>query len=246
MTKPSSDLVRMLDDADVSPRDRDTVLEFAASIRGMAPAGTSRERLDAVARRRHPDADQPVSPVTETAELCGICGADHDGQCPGTEPPAPYVDTRPRYPYRLPDGRVVQVIHDHGEAPRPTIICDFGDGDIAEGALLAEYATNPAPRVCAEWRAAGQKARRTGALLALLSAWSDAAAAGALPHASLQIFGEAAADALETWAASRGVAVERDTLAPAAALSSGVTEWPIVSVSLPGGGTVTAHRGLWI
>lgn len=30
-------------------------------------------------------------------------------------------DTRPRYLYRLPDGRTIRVIHDHGEEPRHRI-----------------------------------------------------------------------------------------------------------------------------
>lgn len=184
--------------------------------------------------------------IAPEIELCGLCGADHEGQCPGTEPPAPLVDTRPRYPYRLPDGRVVQVIHDVGEQPRPTITCDFGDGEIVEGMLLADYAEHAEqPRVTEADRIAVRAACRTGALFALLWAWSDAADAGALTGASLQVFGDDAADALETWAACRGVSVEHKHLTPAAPLSNGVAEWPIVRVSLPGGGSVTAHRGLW-
>lgn len=88
-------------------------------------------------------------------------------------------------------------------------------------------------------------ARKTNALFALLWAWSDAAEAGALTGASLQVFGDDAAETLEMWAASRGVAVESRTITPATPLSNGVTEWPIVSVALPGGGWVTAHRGIW-
>lgn len=59
--EPPADLVRALRDAEVSDHDRDIVLEFAASIQGKPPVGTPRERLEAVARRRSPEADQPVS-----------------------------------------------------------------------------------------------------------------------------------------------------------------------------------------
>jgi len=35
--------------------------------------------------------------------------------------PKPYVDTRPRFTYRLPDGSTIRVIRDHGETP-PEVI----------------------------------------------------------------------------------------------------------------------------
>jgi hypothetical protein len=40
------------------------------------------------------------------------------------------VDTRPRVDYVLPDGAVVQVIHDHGEYHRPVIRFTLADGRI--------------------------------------------------------------------------------------------------------------------
>lgn len=175
--------------------------------------------------------------MTETAELCGICGADHEGRCPGTESPAPYVDTRPRYPYRLADGRVVQVIHDVGEQPRPTITFDLGGGNIVDAALCSEY-----ERVMAE--SAADDVRRRDSLIALLHACSDAAASGALRHASLQIFGDDVADVLEAWAESRGAAVEHDILT--ANLPSGRTAWRIIKVSLSVGTTITAHRNIYV
>lgn len=40
------------------------------------------------------------------------------------------ADTRPRYLYRLPDGRTIRVIHDHGETPKDEITYDLGKGQI--------------------------------------------------------------------------------------------------------------------
>lgn len=44
-------------------------------------------------------------------------------------------DTRPRYLYRLPDGRTVRVIHDHGETPKTHINYDIGKGEIVQAKL---------------------------------------------------------------------------------------------------------------
>jgi hypothetical protein len=46
-------------------------------------------------------------------------------------------DTRPRYPYLLPDGRTIRVIHDHGELPRQTVTYDLGGGQIVIAILTS-------------------------------------------------------------------------------------------------------------
>lgn len=51
------------------------------------------------------------------------------------------TDTRPRYPYRLPDGRIVKVIHDYNEQPKAEITYDIGGGQVVIAKLdLAERA----------------------------------------------------------------------------------------------------------
>jgi hypothetical protein len=45
------------------------------------------------------------------------------------------TDTRPRFSYRLPGGRIVRVIHDHGEIPKFEITYDLGGGKIVTATL---------------------------------------------------------------------------------------------------------------
>jgi hypothetical protein len=52
------------------------------------------------------------------------------------------ADTRPRFSYRLPDGRIVRVIHDHGDEPKQEITYEMGNGCVVVAHLL--YAT-PGP-----------------------------------------------------------------------------------------------------
>lgn len=40
-----------------------------------------------------------------------------------------YTDTRPRIKYALPDGRVILVIHDHDQVPKPMISFQLMDSD---------------------------------------------------------------------------------------------------------------------
>src|SRR5690242_15095856 len=89
-------------------------------------------------------------------DLCGLCGLDHDGQCPDTAPPAPHVDTRPRAAYRLPSGEIVRVIRDHDEVLASEISYQIGDGEIVTARLVT-----PGPSASA----------RCASLLALLYAY---------------------------------------------------------------------------
>jgi hypothetical protein len=50
--------------------------------------------------------------------------------------PMTYTDTRPRYPYTLPDGSVVNVIHDHGETPKDVITFTLKGGRIVHAFLV--------------------------------------------------------------------------------------------------------------
>ncbi len=45
-------------------------------------------------------------------------------------------DTRPRFPYRLPDGTLVRVIYDHGEAPASKITFQLKGGEIVFATLV--------------------------------------------------------------------------------------------------------------
>jgi len=58
----------------------------------------------------------------------------------------PYIDSRPRIDYRLPDGRVVAIIHDHDEVTKPKITFGLADGRVVLASLV-DHATCPG---CAE------------------------------------------------------------------------------------------------
>jgi hypothetical protein len=47
------------------------------------------------------------------------------------------MDTRPRYLYRLPDGRTIRVIHDHGQWPEFEISYSLGNGSIVTATLVS-------------------------------------------------------------------------------------------------------------
>ena len=46
------------------------------------------------------------------------------------------TDTRPRITYRLPNGDLVPIIHDHGQVPTPTITFTLKGGEIVEATLV--------------------------------------------------------------------------------------------------------------
>ena len=79
-------------------------------------------------------------------DTCGLCGADHDGQCPDTARPAPHIDTRPRADYRLPSGEIVRVIRDHGDVLADQITYQLSGDEIVVATLVA--AEIPAPLRC--------------------------------------------------------------------------------------------------
>lgn len=54
--------------------------------------------------------------------------------------PAPYVDTRPRVAYVLPDGTEAQIIHDHDQVTKATITYGLAGGHVVT-AVRADLAT---------------------------------------------------------------------------------------------------------
>lgn len=55
---------------------------------------------------------------------------------PNPDPSAVYVDGRPRFEYRMPDGSVVRVIHDHDETPKARIDFTLKGGRIVMATLV--------------------------------------------------------------------------------------------------------------
>lgn len=49
------------------------------------------------------------------------------------------IDSRPRYRYSLPDGRVILVIADHGDVPDPMITFELKSDDVLWGAAQKCY-----------------------------------------------------------------------------------------------------------
>ncbi len=47
-----------------------------------------------------------------------------------------HPDTRPRITYRLPDGELVKIIHDHGQIPTETITFTLKGGEIVDATLV--------------------------------------------------------------------------------------------------------------
>ena len=155
-------------------------------------------------------------------DLCGLCGADHDGQCPDTAPPAPYVDTRPRAAYRLPSGEIVRVICDHGEIPASEISYQIG-----------------IKIVTARLETPGAFARpRDASLLALLYTYEAVATTA---RYGLQLAGDDAADALATYAHRRGLEVTSEQFSRLDHEGRTIT-WTRLSIELPSGASISASR----
>jgi hypothetical protein len=55
-------------------------------------------------------------------------------------------DTRPRYDYKLPDGRIVPIIHDHGQLPAPTCTFTLIGGEVVEATWVGEHHAEPSAR----------------------------------------------------------------------------------------------------
>lgn len=55
------------------------------------------------------------------------------------------TDTRPRLNYRLPDGTIVAVIHDHGEQPRSVIDFTLAGGRVVLAFCAEPFAVRPEP-----------------------------------------------------------------------------------------------------